>query len=251
MSRPPPCTDACSKVKSATLRRTCLNLCATTNLLPGGAKSPPSPPPSPPPLDHPTVGTWERDALDAHNVFPRALHCAPPLSWDGELAGRAQRARRRVRRRAHARRLRELIGFEPDEAHAQVSRWYYAGARAYSDPPSFGAEPLPANFSEWGQFTQLVWSGTARVGCGRAAPACEGGPTYICKYAAPGNIAGGFAANVHPPACGWHCRPDQPCARVQQSSLRRAETEGFGVSYRGRHAMNLLDDGAGAIARSR
>ena len=122
----------------------------------------------------------------------------------------------------------------------------YSGARAYSDPPSFGAEPLAANFSEWGQFTQLVWSGTARVGCGRAAPACEGGPTYICKYAAPGNIAGGFAENVHPPACGLRCRPDQPCARVQQLLALPAAPRPRARELAPAHAMNLLDTTAPA-----
>ena len=49
-------------------------------------------------------------------------------------------------------------------------------------------------FHAGGHFTAMVWKGTTEMGCGTAA--CPGGPYHVCRYNPPGNMPGGFAANV-------------------------------------------------------
>lgn len=49
-----------------------------------------------------------------------------------------------------------------------------------------------------GHFTQLVWQGTKRVGCG--AVNCDNDDTQgwflVCEYDPPGNVVGSFKENV-------------------------------------------------------
>ncbi len=55
----------------------------------------------------------------------------------------------------------------------------------------------PAFSSATGHFTQVVWKGTARLGCG--ANARCGMATYVCPYVEAGNMMGAFAQNVGRP----------------------------------------------------
>jgi hypothetical protein len=48
-----------------------------------------------------------------------------------------------------------------------------------------------------GHFTQVVWKGTTKLGCG-SNPSC-GMKTYVCQYTPPGNVMGEFADNVGRP----------------------------------------------------
>jgi len=52
---------------------------------------------------------------------------------------------------------------------------------------------------ETGHFTQLVWAGTRRLGCGQST--CNGLAVWVCMYDPPGNVQGGYAANVKPTSC--------------------------------------------------
>ena len=60
-----------------------------------------------------------------------------------------------------------------------------------------------AGFSlKTGHFTQLVWAGTAAVGCGAAL--CDVGSMQsmllVCNYSPAGNVPGEYPANVLPVA---------------------------------------------------
>ena len=50
-----------------------------------------------------------------------------------------------------------------------------------------------------GHFTQVVWAGTQRLGCGMTT--CKGLDIIVCNYDPPGNVHGQYAANVKPTGC--------------------------------------------------
>lgn len=48
-----------------------------------------------------------------------------------------------------------------------------------------------------GHFTQVIWTGSTKVGCGQAASLGKKGGVYtVCNYDPPGNYIGQFPANV-------------------------------------------------------
>ena len=57
----------------------------------------------------------------------------------------------------------------------------------------------PGFSMQTGHFTQVVWRGTARVGCGRAQ--CRGLDVWVCQYDPPGNWEGQYKAHVLPLGC--------------------------------------------------
>ena len=137
----------------------------------------------------------------------RAVHQAPPLSWDPSLAAAAT---------AYA------AGCPGPGAPSDGAR-----AGAYGETLLFGARGLEAAIDAWyadllqydfanpgwtpaaGRFTQLVWASTARVGCAFSGDAGAGAgglaapcrwPVAACRYLAPGNVVGAdWAAEVRPP----------------------------------------------------
>jgi hypothetical protein len=59
-----------------------------------------------------------------------------------------------------------------------------------------------ATDKQCGHYTQIVWSSTQRVGCGRASRTAADGKNYViwvCNYAPPGNITGQRPYEVPPP----------------------------------------------------
>jgi hypothetical protein len=50
-----------------------------------------------------------------------------------------------------------------------------------------------------GHFTQVVWRGSRRVGCGHAQ--CKGMDILVCEYDPAGNWEGQFRDNVLPRGC--------------------------------------------------
>lgn len=57
--------------------------------------------------------------------------------------------------------------------------------------------------SWYGHFTQVVWKGTNKIGCGEASGPNQGGVQHIstCNYLPPGNYAGRYTQNVLPKNC--------------------------------------------------
>ena len=126
----------------------------------------------------------ENALLDFHNAR-RACHDAPPLVWDAALAASAQKwAAACVF--AHSRAGENLCrGYETFGA---CVRAWYAEARAHAAGANHYS---PAT----GHFTQMVWRGTSKLGCGVRYD-CPGGPLMVCHYDPPGNVVGRFTANV-------------------------------------------------------
>lgn len=50
-----------------------------------------------------------------------------------------------------------------------------------------------------GHFTQLVWKGSRRLGCGTAT--CNQMQLWVCNYDPAGNMEGEFQSNVAPQGC--------------------------------------------------
>ena len=129
----------------------------------------------------------------AHNLA-RAEHCAPPLEWSDELSAVAQRWAAHLRDHGcafehsdsnHGENLAAGTAGTLD-ARAVVGMW--VDEREAYDFTGGG-------FSmETGHFTQVVWRDTRRVGCGVAT--CKGMDLFVCNYDPPGNVDGGYDANV-------------------------------------------------------
>lgn len=136
--------------------------------------------------------------VDAHNKV-RAQHCAAPLAWSPKLAQIAQRWANSLRDRGcrfeHSNGstgenlAAGTIGSLPPEAVVQM--WY--------DEIAHYKFPNGGFAMQTGHFTQVVWRGTAQVGCGHAQ--CKGMDLWVCEYDPPGNWEGQYRENVLPTSC--------------------------------------------------
>jgi Cysteine-rich secretory protein family len=139
--------------------------------------------------------------LAAHNR-ERARLGVPPLRWDWSLAAAAASygpALARMGRLSHSPRAgragqRENLWMGTRGAYSleqMVGNWI--SERAYYRPEMpFPYVSRTGNWADVAHYTQLVWSGTTRVGC-----AVYPSPRWdflICRYSPPGNIAGRRAA---------------------------------------------------------
>ena len=138
--------------------------------------------------------------LTAHNRF-RAQHCAPALTWSNELAAEAQGWADQLAgagcafdhnpKTPHG---ENLSYFRPPGALSQediAEQWYREVERYDFRNPGFSMEA--------GHFTQVVWVGTKRMGCGSVR--CGGGELWVCNYDPPGNMMNAFPANVKSTGC--------------------------------------------------
>ncbi|GLI71210.1 hypothetical protein VaNZ11_016329, partial [Volvox africanus] len=171
----------------------------------------PQPPPSPPaPIpDNSLPGGNCPDAsllLTATNKY-RAIHQAPPLTWDANLAARSQAyANWLVTQKCvmiHGTVGENLFGelsYPWPEGVCQdaVDNWYSEVGNYDFNVP----RPFFDNYfrNEIGHFTQLVWASTTTIGCGFAVAAqpvtFSSGNVYtgackvvVCRYNPPGNYA--------------------------------------------------------------
>lgn len=136
--------------------------------------------------------------VDAHNRF-RAKHCAAALTWSAKLAEVAQRWANALRDR----------GCQFGHSGGKFGENLAAGTKGTLDPASvvkmwydeIAQYRFPdGGFSmETGHFTQVVWRGTQRVGCGHSQ--CKGMDIYVCEYDPPGNWEGQYRDNVRPRGC--------------------------------------------------
>lgn len=136
--------------------------------------------------------------VDAHNRF-RAKHCAAALTWSAKLAEVAQRWANALRDR----------GCQFGHSGGNYGENLAAGTKGTLDPGSvvkmwydeIAQYRFPdGGFSmETGHFTQVVWRGTQRVGCGHSQ--CKGMDIYVCEYDPPGNWEGQYRDNVRPRGC--------------------------------------------------
>ncbi|CAO3587763.1 unnamed protein product [Absidia cylindrospora] len=127
--------------------------------------------------------------LQKHNQY-RAKHGAPALKWDKNIAQFAQRwttgcAFQHSGNPSYG----ENIAMGYGSWDQVVSAWYdEVKMYDYSNPGFAGST---------GHFTQVVWVGTTKIGCGFTE--CGGRKIYSCNYKKPGNYMGQFPENVLPP----------------------------------------------------
>lgn len=142
-----------------------------------------------------------RGIVAAHNA-KRARHCAPKLVWSSKLAAIAQR---------WATHLAEA-GCAFEHSRGDYGENLAAGTDGAFDPETIVAmwydEVEQYDFAQpgfamtTGHFTQLVWRGSRRLGCGTAV--CKGVRTWVCNYDPPGNYEGQYRENVLPSSCAAH-----------------------------------------------
>lgn len=158
----------------------------------------PSAPPAPPPASAATLSPDAQAFITAHNQR-RAQHCAAPLEWSPTLAKVAQQWANSLRDQGckfghsggqYGENLAAgTTGALPPEA--VVAMWYDE-VKGYSfKQPGFSMQT--------GHFTQVVWRGTTKVGCGLAQ--CGGNDIWVCEYDAPGNWEGQYREQVLPAGC--------------------------------------------------
>jgi hypothetical protein len=136
--------------------------------------------------------------VDAHNRL-RARHCAAPLTWSPRLAQVAQRWANTLRDKGCAfghsgGTFGENLAAGSTgtlDAEAVVQMWYDEVAKYRFPNGGFSAET--------GHFTQVVWRGTSRIGCGRSQ--CKGLDIWVCEYDPAGNWEGKYRENVLPRGC--------------------------------------------------
>lgn len=137
------------------------------------------------------------DLLARHNFY-RSRHGVSKLSWNSSISSYAQKWADRLasedrmyHRNSH--RYGENIywctGKTPDGSEV-VDAWY-SEIRYYNfRRPGFS--------SKTGHFTQVVWRGSAEIGCG-VSRSVSGGYYVVCNYSPSGNFLGRFRQNVPPP----------------------------------------------------
>lgn len=138
---------------------------------------------------------WIDDMLAVTNKY-RALHGAPAVTWNSDLANAAhtnaaQYTWAHTTNNPYGENIATGTYTDPDY---YVYLWYNEGTLYdYSNP----------GYSEaTGHFTQLVWASTTQIGCSMVNANNNLGYPYsmTCEYSPAGNIinAGYFAANVKP-----------------------------------------------------
>jgi hypothetical protein len=144
----------------------------------------------------------QQEMLDLHNAL-RAKYGAPPLAWDATLASCAQDwANQRAAGEQQPHRVPNSYG------ENVFGNWSCCDPAAFTstpaDPMGFwgGEEPnydVATNSciagTVCGHFTQVVWSTTTQLGCGKALTPDSPQPgattaNWVCNYNPPGNDGG-------------------------------------------------------------
>ncbi|KAH7355955.1 CAP domain-containing protein [Pyrenochaeta sp. MPI-SDFR-AT-0127] len=156
---------------------------------------------------------YQAAVLYHHNVA-RANHGAAPLTWDADCEAAALLAAKTCIFEHYipdgVRQGQNLftVSGEAFNVTAGITESWYKGEL---EPmmPYFGQNDIPDDvFHSVGHLTQMVWKDTTKVGCVSldcGANMIVGGVSStlnkytVCNYAAPGNVAGGYAENVAAP----------------------------------------------------
>jgi hypothetical protein len=134
--------------------------------------------------------------LALHNR-ERAAVGASPLAWDPALARAAAAYGPALER------LGKLAHSEPATRPGQGENLWmgtrgafqieemaggWAGERSLFTPGTFPEVSRSGQWSDVGHYTQMIWKGTARLGC--AVHTSSTWDFLICRYSPPGNVVG-------------------------------------------------------------
>jgi len=140
----------------------------------------------------------DKDALlQKHNVF-RCMHGVPALEWDDAVAASAQAwADRGIYDHSETEYGENIAWGSPTQsAAAAVANWY-------SEVDLTAPRGLVKDWTyAVGHYTQVVWKGTAKLGCGKGRAQEDGslGDLWVCQYSPSGNMRGNFGQNVLAPS---------------------------------------------------
>ncbi|XP_077985635.1 Golgi-associated plant pathogenesis-related protein 1-like isoform X2 [Glandiceps talaboti] len=140
--------------------------------------------------------------VEAHNYF-RCLHGVGGVTWDSALAGWASRIAGDNARHGYIHHsdgnggeYGENIVMQPLKDQNQVTG-YGMVKRWYDEIKDYNFNY--GGFSgATGHFTQVVWKGSTKIGCGMATSPQGSFTSYwvVCNYKEPGNYEGQFEENV-------------------------------------------------------
>jgi hypothetical protein len=124
---------------------------------------------------------------------------APPLVWNARLATRAQAWADHLAQTSRFEHSPNLPG-EPFEGEniwggtpgafgpeAMVDLWIKE--KTHFVPGTFPSNSNTGDVEDVSHYTQLIWSRTRQVGCGRSRGPRE--EILVCRYSEPGNVIGG------------------------------------------------------------
>ncbi|KAL1627210.1 sterol-binding protein [Neofusicoccum ribis] len=125
-----------------------------------------------------------------HNDY-RAKHVdTNGLTWDADLAaGALEHSKKCVFEHSTGGDYGENLAMGSGLTAKQTVDMWYAEIDDYGS--YWGKDDVPMSVMH---FTQVVWKGTTKVGCGTYE--CSDGVLATCRYAPAGNYLGEFAANV-------------------------------------------------------
>ncbi|WP_279350676.1 CAP family protein [Erythrobacter litoralis] len=140
---------------------------------------------------------FENRLLNSHNR-ERDLHRIADLQWDTELAEGAQKWATYLARTNRFEHSPNTPG-EPLEGEniwggshgafgpeAMIDLW--VSEKRYFKPGRFPNNSTTGKVQDVSHFTQVVWSGTQKVGCGLARN--DRRDILVCRYSNPGNVYG-------------------------------------------------------------
>jgi len=149
----------------------------------------PEPEPERPHFDgnKPSGGNSPQEITDAHNFYRVKFGCNP-VEWDESVASFA---------RNHANKCQFSHSGGPYGENLAMGSGGYSGVQAVNSWTSEYYEypyGSPGFSMGTGHFTQVIWKGTQKIGCGVAA--CGGSNIIVCSYSPAGNMMGDFENNV-------------------------------------------------------
>jgi len=138
-----------------------------------------------------------------HNAI-RANHGAQSLEWDEDCASAALTVAKGCTFQhavpfGQGQNLWETISSQYYNVSGGIHEvWYKDELSLFNQYNLWGEGEVPDEvFPDIGHFTQVVWKGTQKVGCG--SHDCGGTKMTVCNYAPAGNVKGDYGKNVSPP----------------------------------------------------
>ncbi|KAK3331247.1 CAP domain-containing protein [Apodospora peruviana] len=167
----------------------------------------------------PASGDYQDTALYHHNRH-RFNHSADALSWGQTYADYAEQVANTCKFAhdltpgggGYGQNLAmygttsdpESLGASKALAMGVTGGWYNGEINKYPGSNYGNPNTDMSAFHEWGHYSQMVWKETQQVGC--FTKYCPPGSMNdmgswftVCNYYPPGNMGGGYAANVLPP----------------------------------------------------